>query len=134
MSRILLQFGLIGGLVGVVTVVNAVDKNVNYTPVSAEVLGVEESCFLEKEEGNKRRFTDPMECPMAEALLAAHPAYKGFDLVHDRTLELWYPDPVTQQYMKTKLELGNSKAPEVKPGDEIDVLAHKKKSGKVRKS
>lgn len=79
----LMRIGGIGAFIAVGLTVSAVDKQMNYVEVEAEVLSIDASCYLEKEEGNKRRFTDPMDCKLAEALLASHPAYKGFKNIRE---------------------------------------------------
>ena len=129
----LIQMGAIGAFVAVGVTVNAVDKKMNYVDVEAEILAVNQTCYLEKEESKKTTFTDPMECPVAEALKAAHPIYKDFKVMRDTELELWYPDPAAHAYAKTTLELrGNKSHDDLHPGDAMHVLAHKKKPGKVR--
>lgn len=131
----LLQMGAGGALIATALVVSAVDKQLNYVEVEGQVLSVEDNCFLEKKEGKTTHFTDPMACATAQSLLEIHPAYKGFSLVHDREVELWYPDPATQQYNTTTVDLGRSgDYPDLKTGDTMNVFAHKTKPGKVRKS
>ncbi len=129
----LLQTGAVGAFIGVAIIVSAVDKKMNYVDVEAEILAVNQTCYLEKDEGNKTYFTDPMECNIAAAMKEAHPRYKDYRLMRDTELELWYPDPAVNAYAKTTLELsGNASHDELRPGEMMHVLAHKKKSGKVR--
>ncbi|GEM_PF-3816753 len=131
----LLQLGAGGVLVATALVVSAVDKQVNYVEVEGQVLSVNDACFLEKKEGKTTHFTDPMECESATALLELHPAYRGFSLVHDRTVQLWYPDPAKQDYNTATIDLGRSlEHPDLKTGDSMTIFAHKTKPGKVRKN
>lgn len=129
----LIQYGLVGGALAVGYVGMTVDKAMNYIEVSAEVLSIEESCYLEKDEGKTRRFTDPMDCKAAGALRESHPAYEGFRMVRDATVKVYYPDPAAHEYRTLPLELSRYKDyPDFKPGDMMQILAHKKEPGKIR--
>jgi hypothetical protein len=133
MSRYLLQIGLVGGGIAAFAAYDAADKSMNYVHVDATISGIEQTCFLEKKESDKRTFSDPMPCSKAKWLVENHPAYQGFHNVRDVELTLSYPDPTTKESTEASLKLSRYKDyPDLRRGDSFAVLVHKSKPGKVR--
>lgn len=128
----LVGYGAVGGFLAVAYVVTSIDQAINYQEVSARISGIEESCYLEKKESKKTRFTDPMDCELAKALRTAHPAYDGFSIVRNATLHLAYTHPTTNQYTRASLELKRHNG-DFQVGKVVQILAHKEEPGKIRK-
>ena len=122
------------GFIGVGTMLDQHDKNTNYIEVTGHIRAVEEVCFLEKDRGKIREYSDTMDCDMAVALEAHHPTWEGFTIMRTATLTVRYDDPVAQDRANAEFEIDYTGAKaRYSQGDDYTLLAHKEKSGKTRK-
>ena len=128
--------GVVGilGVVGVGAMLDQHDKNTNYVEVTGHIRAGAEVCFLEKDRGKIREYSDMMDCEMAVALEAHHPTWEGFTIKRTATLTVRYDDPVAQDRASAEIEIDYTGAQaRYHQGDDYTLLAHKEKAGKTRK-
>ena len=137
MSYAALKMKMIAGVFcvgGVIYVADQYDKKTNYVEVPGVIDVMDETCFLEKELGKRREYSDVMNCNAAVILAASHPTWKGFDIKRNATLDVRYVDPLTgEENTVTFLEEYEGSDSLYSRGADYNLLAHIKEPGKTRK-
>jgi len=118
----------------------AYDRAANYEKTAAEVISVEEVCYLKKVErgvGTKTtRTSKEGPCGIVTALNQTHPEYQDFDLIKVTSVEYRYRSPADGKMHRGNYRQENRRETglPLRRGDSIDVLAHKTDPLKSRRN
>lgn len=110
------------------------DASANYVSARARVAWVVDNCSLERRRssGTRRRHEiGPMSCD--EARLKQSQGYSRYSLLQHRHVGFTYTSPVDGRPHQGSITATPSDYPDLRPGAEIEILAHKTDASKTRR-
>jgi len=113
------------------------DKSANYTEVEAYLERIEDTCHLEKIEGNalnrQKTMTEHAPCSVVEPLAASHPGYFDYNVVKTTLYMVSYKDSHGQWQMGKLTRLKHKDGRALKVGEKTPILMHTSDNKKIRK-
>ena len=110
------------------------DAKAHYVPAKAQVVWIVDNCTLERHRsGRHRRHREigPMDCEAAR--LKQSQGYSGWSVQQHRHVGYTFTSPADGRPHQGAIDARPSDYPDVRPGSQIDILAHKTDPEKSRR-